>query len=648
VSDSNLKVLLIEDNSGDARLIREMLLEVPQTRFELEVADRLATGLGRIRAGDIRAVLLDLGLPDSQGYETFVAAHREAPHIPIIVLTGLGDEALALRTVKGGAQDYLVKGQVDAGVLERTIRYAVERKNAEEALRSSEAALRQSEASFRSLVVNSPFAIFRVSLDGRFLDANPALVDMLGYGSDSELMALDLCADIHSDSIESKRLVEFFTSQAQFRCSEVRWKRKDSKPITVSLTGRPVRDEKGTLTHFEMIAEDITKRRALEAQLRQAQKMESVGRLAGGIAHDFNNMLGVILGYSEVLEDRLEENPELRRHAEQIKKAGLHAASLTRQLLAFSRQQVLEPRVLNLNTVVAEMEKMLRPLIGEDIELATALDPQLGQVKADEGQIGQVIMNLAVNARDAMPDGGKLVIETRNIELDEEYALRHPPTVPGNYVMLVMTDTGVGMNMQTQAHIFEPFFTTKEVGKGTGLGLATVYGVIKQSGGHIWVYSEPGLGSTFTVYLPRVEQAVQRNRTSDLPTDFLRGSETVLLVEDEESLRSLTRTLLEQTGYTVLEGKDVRQALEIARQHRGPIHLLLTDMVMPGMIGRELAEEVASIRPEVRVIYMSGYMGFTRHGMLDSDASFLPKPFTQDALLRKVHEVLNLQKEPAI
>jgi nitrogen-specific signal transduction histidine kinase/ActR/RegA family two-component response regulator len=408
-----------------------------------------------------------------------------------------------------------------------------------------------------------------------------------------------------------------------------------------------VRNEEGTLTHFEMIAEDITERRMLEAQLRQAQKMESVGRLAGGVAHDFNNMLGVILGYSEVLEDRLEQNPELRKHAEQIKKAGLHAASLTRQLLAFSRQQVLEPKVLNLNTVVAEMEKMLRRVIGEDIELATALDPQLGQVKADEGQIGQVIMNLAVNARDAMPDGGKLIIETRNMELDEEYALRHPPTVPGNYVMLVMTDTGIGMDIQTQAHIFEPFFTTKELGKGTGLGLATVYGVIKQSGGHIWVYSEPELGSTFTIYLPRVEQTVERKRTCDLATDSLHGSETVLLVEDEESLRTLTRTLLEQSGYTVLEAKGGSQAIEIARQHRGPIHLLLTDMVMPGMVGHEVADEVAPIRPEMRVIYMSGYVGFTPRGVLDSDESFLPKPFTQDTLLRKVHEVLNLQKEPA-
>jgi two-component system cell cycle sensor histidine kinase/response regulator CckA len=647
VSDSNLKVLLVEDNPGDARLIRELLLEAPHTRFELEVADRLGTGLVRIGAGDIHAVLLDLGLPDSKGYETFVAAQAQVPHVPIIVLTGLGDEALALRTVQEGAQDYLVKGQVDAAVLERTIRYAVERKKAEEALRSSETALRQSEASFRSLVVNSPFAIFRATLDGRFLDANPALVDMLGYGSSSELMALDLFADLHGDASERKRLMEFFEFQVQFRGSEVRWKRRDSKLITVSLTGRPVRNEEGTLTHFEMIAEDITERRMLEAQLRQAQKMESVGRLAGGVAHDFNNMLGVILGYSEVLEDRLEQNPELRKHAEQIKKAGLHAASLTRQLLAFSRQQVLEPKVLNLNTVVAEMEKMLRRLIGEDIELATALDPQLGQVKADEGQIAQVIMNLAVNARDAMPDGGKLIIETRNMELDGEYALRHPPTVPGNYVMLVMTDTGIGMDIQTQAHIFEPFFTTKELGKGTGLGLATVYGVIKQSGGHIWVYSEPELGSTFTIYLPRVEQTVERNRTCDLATDSLHGSETVLLVEDEESLRTLTRTLLEQSGYTVLEAKGGSQAIEIARQHRGPIHLLLTDMVMPGMVGHEVADEVAPIRPDMRVIYMSGYVGFTPRGVLDSDESFLPKPFTQDTLLRKVHEVLNLQKEPA-
>src|SRR5712692_692264 len=457
MSNPHLKVLLVEDNPGDARLIREMLLEVPHIRIELELADRLATGLVRIRAGDIHAVLLDLGLPDSQGHNTFVAAHAEVPHVPIIVLTGLGDEALALRTVQEGAQDYLVKGQVDASLLERAIRYAVERKRAEQALWSSEMALRQSEASFRSLVLNSPYAIFRSSLDGRFLDANPALVSMLGYGSDSELMALDLSADVYDDPRKSEQLVEFFKSQTQFRGIEVGWKRKDGKLITVSLTGRPVRDEEGTLTHFEIIAEDVTERKALEAQLRQSQKMESVGRLAGGVAHDFNNLLCVILGYSEVLEDSLDQNDELRKHAEAIKKAGLRAASMTSQLLEVSRQQVLEPTVLSLNTVVTDMGGMLRRLIGEDFELTTVLEPLLGQVKADQGQIEQVIMNLIVNARDAMPQGGKLAIETANVELDEAFAQQHPPTLPGRHVLLAVSDTGVGMDKETQAHIFEPF-----------------------------------------------------------------------------------------------------------------------------------------------------------------------------------------------
>jgi two-component system cell cycle sensor histidine kinase/response regulator CckA len=645
MSNPHLKVLLVEDNPGDARLIREMLLEVPQARFELVLADRLATGLVRIRAGDIHAVLLDLGLPDSRGLETFVAVHAEASHVPIIVLTGLGDEALALRTVQEGAQDYLVKGQVDASQLERTIRYAVERKKAEHALRSSEMALRQSEASFRSLVLNSPYAIFRSSLEGRFLDANPALVSMLGYASDSELMALDLSADVYGDPSKGEQLVEFFKSQTQFRGIEVEWKRKDGKLITVSLTGRPVRSEGGTSTHFEIIAEDVTERKALEAQLRQSQKMESVGRLAGGVAHDFNNLLNVILGYSEVLEESLDENNELRKHAEAIKKAGLRAVSLTRQLLAFSRQQMLEPRVLSLNTVVADTEEMLRRLIGEDIELTTVLEPVLGQVKADQGQIEQVIMNLIVNARDAMPQGGKLVIETSNVELDEAFAQQHPPTLPGPHVLLAVTDTGLGMDKESQAHIFEPFFTTKEKDKGTGLGLAVVYGVVKQSNGYIWVYSEPGKGATFKIYLPRVEEAVEKASQSTGPPKSLQGSETILLVEDEERLRCLVRTLLAESSYTVLEAGEGAQALEIAHQHQGTIHLLLTDVVMPRMSGKVLAEKMALLHPDTKVLFMSGYTehAVTAHGVLEAGTFLLQKPFTRDALKRKVREVLDMK-----
>ena len=641
MSDQHLNILLVEDNPGDARLIREMLLEAPHTRFELEVADRLATGLLRVRAGNIDAVLLDLGLPDSRGHDTFVAANTHAPHVPIIVLTGLGDEALALKTVQDGAQDYLVKGQVDARLLERSIRYAIERKKAEQAVRSYEIALRQSEATFRSLVLNSPHAIFRSSLSGTFLDANPALVDMLGYSSESELTALDSPADVYGDASEC--FLEFFKASAHFRGLEVGWKRKDGKPIVVSLTGRPVHNEQGTLAHFEMIAEDITERKALEAQFRQAQKMESVGRLAGGVAHDFNNLLGVIIGYSEILEERLDQNGPLRKNAQEIKKAGERAASLTRQLLAFSRQQVLEPRVLRLNTIVAGMENMLRRLIGADVELTTVLSPDLGHIKADQGQIEQVIMNLAVNARDAMPHGGKLIIETSTVVLDEAFARQYPPSIPGRYVRLAVTDTGMGMDRETQTHIFEPFFTTKEKDKGTGLGLSVVYGVVKQTGGYIWVYSEMGKGTTFDIYLPLVEEVVEEPHRNTGPVKSLQGSETILLVEDEESLRVLTRAFLVQSGYTVLDTENGAQALQIARRHQGTIHLLLSDMVMPGMSGSVLAEKMALLHPDITLLFMSGYTeyGAAAHGFLEAGTFLLQKPFTRDALRGKVREVLD-------
>jgi two-component system cell cycle sensor histidine kinase/response regulator CckA len=389
--------------------------------------------------------------------------------------------------------------------------------------------------------------------------------------------------------------------------------------------------------------QDITERRQLENQYRQAQKMEAVGRLSGGIAHDFNNLLGVILGYSEVLADRLEQNSELHKHAKEIRKAGLRAASLTRQLLAFSRQQVLEPKVLNLNGIVADTQRMLGRLIGEDIELTTVLARELGSVKADLGQVEQVIMNLAVNARDAMPKGGKLILETANVELDDAFARQHPPTVPGRYVLLAVTDTGVGMDKEIQAQIFEPFFTTKGKDKGTGLGLSVVYGVVKQSGGYIWVHSEPEKGTTFKIYLPFVEEAVETVSRNIGPAKSSRGSETILVVEDEESLRVLIRDLLLQSGYTVLEASDGVQALEIAHQHPGIAHLLLTDVVLPGMSGRELAGKLVLARPDTRVLFMSGYTDYavTAHGVLEEGTFLLQKPFTRHALTGKVREVLD-------
>ncbi len=390
--------------------------------------------------------------------------------------------------------------------------------------------------------------------------------------------------------------------------------------------------------------EDTTRRRKLEAQYRQAQKMEVVGQLAGGVAHDFNNLLTVITGYSELALNRLPEGDVTRGLIAEVFKAGERASSLTRQLLAFSRRQVLEPRVLDLNTIVTETEKMLHRLISEDICVSAALEPALGKVKADPDQLGQVLMNLAINARDAMPGGGKLTIETRNIELDEAYSHGHAGVTPGRYVMLAVSDTGCGMSEEVRAHLFEPFFTTKEQGKGTGLGLATVYGIVKQSGGHIEVYTEVGHGTTFKIYLPRTEQAAFQPVKSHLGLrPALRDAETILLVEDDPGVRALTRSALQTAGYTVLEAANGADALALVGRHPGSIHLLLADVIMPQMGGRELAQRLAASHPELRVLYLSGYTpdAVVRHGVLEPDAAFLQKPFTVKALTRKVREVLD-------
>ncbi len=378
-------------------------------------------------------------------------------------------------------------------------------------------------------------------------------------------------------------------------------------------------------------------------QLAQASKMEAVGHLAGGVAHDFNNLLMVIMGRSELLLAGLDTGDPNRPALELIEQTAIRAADLTRQLLAFSRKQVLQPRVLDLNAVVSNMSEMLRRLIGEDIALVTVLGPALGHVKADRGQIEQIIMNLAVNARDAMPHGGRLTLETANVDLDAAYARKHVEARPGPHVMLALSDTGIGMDPKTQARIFEPFFTTKGPRKGTGLGLAMVYGIVKQSGGNIWVYSEPGQGTTFKIYLPRIEEAIESAQGRSALAPPLRGMETVLLVEDEDAVRDLARDILQARGYTVLEARHGAEALRISEQHPGPIHLMLTDVVMPEMIGRELADRLAVLRPETKVLYMSGYTdnAVVHHGVLDPGTIFLQKPFTAAVLARKVREILD-------
>jgi two-component system, cell cycle sensor histidine kinase and response regulator CckA len=418
--------------------------------------------------------------------------------------------------------------------------------------------------------------------------------------------------------------------------------RKDSRPISVALTVSLVSDAAGKTIGLSVIARDITERTKLEEQLRQAQKMEAVGRLAGGVAHDFNNLLTIISGYSQMLLSRFAPGDTVREQVQEIKKAGERAGALTRQLLTFSRRQVLAPQVLDLNAVVTNVGKMVGRLIGEDIELVTSPGAGLGRVKADPSQIEQVIMNLAVNARDAMPEGGKLILETANVEVDEAFARNHIPMGLGPYVVLSVKDTGCGMDAEVQAHLFEPFFTTKEVGKGTGLGLATVYGIVKQSGGYIWADSEPGKGTTFKIYFPRIEELASVVEVAKAQAGLPSGSETILLVEDEEPVRSLVRGILMASGYAVLEAGRPEEALLICQRHQGPIHLLLTDVVMPEMGGRELAKHVEIVRPDTKVLYMSGYTnGSIVHAVSDARAVLLQKPFTPESLARKVREVLD-------
>jgi len=502
-------------------------------------------------------------------------------------------------------------------------------------------ALAESEAHYRVLFERHPNPLWVYDLEtAAFLAVNEAAVQHYGY-SREEFLGMRLEAIRPQEDVERLRDYRSTLEAGLVETGEWRHRKKDGTIIDVDITrhtltfaGRPA---------ALAIARDITQRKSLEAQLLQAQKMEAVGRLAGGVAHDFNNLLTAILGSADLLLEGLGPDHSEREEAEEIRKAALRAADLTRQLLAFSRQQVLAPQVLDLNEVVANMDKMLRRVIGEDIDLRTAPGRDLRAVRADRGQLEQVVMNLAVNARDAMPAGGKLTIETANMELDEAYAREHPVVKPGSYVMLAVSDTGVGMSAETRARIFEPFFTTKPKGKGTGLGLATVYGIVKQSGGYIWAYSEPGRGTSFKIYLPRVEDAAVPARSTPATTPSLRGSETILLVEDQEEVRRLVRRVLEARGYTVLVAASGAEALQVAATHAGPIQLLVTDVIMPAMSGREVGLLVAAARPEAKVLYLSGYAdeSIVHHGVLEPGIAFLQKPFTAEGLARKVREVLD-------
>jgi two-component system, cell cycle sensor histidine kinase and response regulator CckA len=496
------------------------------------------------------------------------------------------------------------------------------------------------ESAYKSLVNNAPYGIYRAGVESdRFLAVNPALVKMLGYDTEEEVLALSISRDVYGDERAAQTQRERLPRH--FQALELEWKRKDGSPLYVRLSGRHETDENGQ-EFFDVVAEDITERRKLEEQFHQSQRLEAVARLAGGVAHDFNNLLGVITGYSWLLLTDLENTDPRREKLEAILQAASSGTTLTRELLAFGRKQVLNPTVLDLNTVVIDLAKMLRRVIGEDIHMKTDLQPGLANVKLDRVQIEQVLLNLVINARDAMPNGGSLYVETQNADFDREYVSGHTGVPPGYYVMLAVKDTGVGMDPGIQSRIFEPFFTTKGPGKGTGLGLASVHGIVKQSGGHVWLYSEKGIGTTFKLYFPRVMEAAQKAK-APAGQQRLRGSETVLLVEDHPLLRKMTAEMLRGMGYKVIETDSGEAAIEAAEAYKDTIHMLVTDVVMPGIDGLQLRDKIADVRPGLKTLLISGYSEevIGQYGSFTASTGLLQKPFSTELLGTRIRDLLD-------
>ncbi len=756
----DISVLLVEDNPGDARLLREAIREAEGVRIRLTHHSTLRHAVEQLARERFDIIMLDLSLPDADGLETLVRMHTEAPTVPIVVLTGHDDEALAVRAVREGAQDYLVKGQVNSQLLVRAMRYATERKRAVEALQRSEeyfralienaldviavltedTTIRYASPSFEKVLGYAPAALIGKSVlplvhpddwdvvrgrleEGlgapdksqsfefrmRHLDRSWRVLEVIAKRLDSPelsglvLNARDATERKHADanrrelnetleavistspvaiySVDLKGHVKTWNKAAErifgYTAAEVlnrdlpiippeavedyearmsaaahgetsgtheaKRLRKDRSTVDVSVWSSLLRDAGGRVTGVLFIAADNTDRKKLEEQFRQSQKMEAVGRLAGGVAHDFNNLLTVITGYGQMLMNMLPADGEEEEDLQEILRAADRASALTKQLLAFSRQQIVQPKVVDLNLLVADMDKMLRRLVGEDIEIAFHRAGQAARVLIDPGQAEQVIVNLAVNARDAMPGGGKLTIETQIVNIDAQYTWLRPGLSSGEYVLLAVCDNGTGMHPETLLHLFEPFYTTKEVGRGTGLGLSTSYGIVQQNNGDISVYSEQGIGTTFKIYLPRVEADVAPDPTIGTSKRELRGHETVLVVEDEAGVRRVIVEMLEQQGYRVLTAENGEAALEVCQKNQCPIQLLITDVIMPRMSGRELANQMVRMLPTLKVLFVSGYTdhAIIHHGVLEPGTHFLQKPFTPESLAGKVREVLD-------
>jgi len=644
-----LRLLIVDDAPEHARMVEEFLRAGDAgAGAEIRIATSYAEALGLLTARPFDVAFFDYWLGATNGLGLLREIRQAGVHTPVVVLTSHGAEEVAVEAMKAGAADYLSKANLTIEALERAIRHALAL-HAEEWQRwQAEAALRASEERFRALVENSSDALLLIDAEGRIAYLSPSSERHLGWAPE-QMVGRSIFDFLHPEDRElvGIRLAETLgnpgktiSTQVRFHHADGSWRIMDG--VGVNRLNDPA------VGGIVINARDITERRRLEEQLRQAQKMEAVGQLAGGVAHDFNNLLTAILGYCHLILDEVPEEDPLRPDLLEIQSAGERAASLTRQLLAFSRRQMLQPQLVDINTLVLQLEKLLRRLISEDVELVTMLAADLQPVTVDPASVEQILVNLAVNARDAMPAGGRLTIETENVELDEASAATQAAMKPGSYVMIAVSDTGTGMDAATRTRVFEPFFTTKEQGKGSGLGLATVYGMVKQSGGYIWVDSEPGRGATFKAYLPATAPA------AGMPAPAIDagepvGSETVLLVEDEDAVRALAREVLRRHGYVVLEARHGVDALRVAERHADEIHLMVADIVMPHMSGRELAERLATVRPAMKILFMSGY---TDHALVHDDVTpnttFLQKPFTPEVFARRVRKVLDAEQVPRL
>lgn len=676
-----MNILLIDDNRHDVFLLREALSEVKSDSLQLHHADRLSAGLSRLAGGDMDALLLDLDLPDSSGLDTLERVRERHPEVPIVILTGMDDERLAILGVQKGAQDYLVKGPYDGAMIYRSVRYAIERKRfltelqervqeqtaeltaANQALRHEiierkvvERALRESERRFRTLYDETPSIYFTVDAAGIVRSVNQYGAQYLGYAVEDLVgkPVAHICVE------EDRRLVQdrmqaFLDHPGQVDEWEFRKVRADGAVLWVHEIVRIIQDADGEPLAL-IVCEDITARKAaetekalLEERLRQAEKMESIGALAGGIAHDFNNLLTVITGYAQIGLAQTAAIDAAYKKFQEIAGAAQRATGLTKQLLAFSRKQVLQSMRLVLNDVIADTETLLKRVIGEHIVLHMTYSPEPIAILADRTQLEQVLINLAVNARDAMPTGGRLQIQISRTAISAGDPGARGIIPPGRYAIVEVADTGCGMDAATKARAFEPFFTTKKPGEGTGLGLATVYGIVKQTGGYIFVESEPGQGTGFTLYFPEVEAPASRSAAvgsaSATPANpaFKPNNITILFIEDDVSVRRLVHQLLESHGYQILSAADGEAGLKAAESHPKPIDVLVTDVVMPRLNGAETAKRLLEKHPRLKVLYTSGYADNTilHHGLVQSEVAFLPKPFQPNALLKRLSEILS-------